>query len=173
LTVQYLEETKTMFLEATRGLTVAQWRFQPAPETWSIAGCAEHLAVVEDYLLAMVQKMVDGPSASPEELAQVEGKGELVLKMVAGRRRKAQAPNWMLPANRWPTLEDSTAQFITVRDRTIAFAHTMDGRLCNHIAPHFALGPLNGEQWLLFIAAHTERHVKQIMEVRADAEFPE
>jgi len=172
LTIQYLEETKAMYLEATRGLTVAQWRFQPAPETWSVAECAEHIAVVEDRVFTLVQNMASGPEALPEEMAQAEGKEELILKRVPSRVRKTPAPAAMLPANRWPAPEDLIAQLIQVRDRTIAFARSMDGRLRYRIAPHFALGALNGEQWLLFVAAHSERHVNQIMEVKADPGYP-
>jgi hypothetical protein len=31
---------------------------------------------------------------------------------------------------------------------------------------------MDGYQWILAAAAHTERHTKQILEVRADAGFP-
>ena len=31
---------------------------------------------------------------------------------------------------------------------------------------------MDGYQWILAAAAHTERHTKQILEVRADANFP-
>ena len=34
------------------------------------------------------------------------------------------------------------------------------------------LGPLDGYQWLVFIAAHTERHLAQLREVKADPKFP-
>jgi hypothetical protein len=32
--------------------------------------------------------------------------------------------------------------------------------------------PLDAYQWLLFISAHSERHTKQILEVRGDPNFP-
>jgi hypothetical protein len=32
--------------------------------------------------------------------------------------------------------------------------------------------PLDGYEWLLFIGAHSERHTKQILEVKADPNFP-
>ena len=34
-------------------------------------------------------------------------------------------------------------------------------------------GLMDGYQWILAAAAHTERHTKQILEVVADASFPE
>ena len=32
--------------------------------------------------------------------------------------------------------------------------------------------PLDAYEWLLFVAAHSERHTKQILEVKADPNFP-
>jgi hypothetical protein len=40
--LQYLESTKTNVLEATRGLSEAQWNFKPAPDRWSVAQVMEH-----------------------------------------------------------------------------------------------------------------------------------
>jgi hypothetical protein len=31
---------------------------------------------------------------------------------------------------------------------------------------------LDGYEWMLLIAAHSERHTKQILEVKADSNFP-
>jgi hypothetical protein len=33
-------------------------------------------------------------------------------------------------------------------------------------------GPLDAYQWLLLISGHTERHLAQILEVKADPNFP-
>jgi hypothetical protein len=35
-----------------------------------------------------------------------------------------------------------------------------------------AFDSMDGYQWVLAAAAHTERHTKQILEVKADAKFP-
>jgi hypothetical protein len=55
-------------------------------------------------------------------------------------------------------------------------------RLTPWLGPHIPqrltpwLGPLGKKldpyQWLLFIAAHSERHTKQMLEVKADPGFP-
>jgi len=38
--VAELEGSKKMFLDATKGLSAAQWNFKPSPERWSVAECA-------------------------------------------------------------------------------------------------------------------------------------
>jgi len=39
----YLESTKKGVVDATKGLSDAQWNFKPAPDRWSIAEVMEHL----------------------------------------------------------------------------------------------------------------------------------
>src|SRR5215472_14519035 len=49
--LQYLETTKKNILEATKGLSEAQWNFKPAPDRWSVAQVMEHIAAAEDFML--------------------------------------------------------------------------------------------------------------------------
>ena len=46
--MQYLETTKKNIVEATKGLSEAQWNFKAAPDRWSVAETMEHIAAAED-----------------------------------------------------------------------------------------------------------------------------
>ena len=48
--LQYLEATKKEVLDATKGLSEAQWKFKPAPDRWSVAQVMEHIAASEDFI---------------------------------------------------------------------------------------------------------------------------
>jgi hypothetical protein len=63
-------------------------------------------------------------------------------------------------------------QFKQHRDRTIAYIASTPDELRNHILKHPVFGDLDAYQWLLFLAAHCERHILQLNEVKADANFP-
>ena len=52
--MQYLESTKQGVLDATAGLSEAQWNFKPAPDRWSIAEVTEHIAAAEDFILGSI-----------------------------------------------------------------------------------------------------------------------
>src|SRR5579859_740187 len=54
-----LHATRKLFLDSVAGLTPEQWTFKAAPDRWSIAECAEHIALAEDFIsnLARVQAM--------------------------------------------------------------------------------------------------------------------
>src|SRR6266481_6442557 len=63
--LQYLESTKKGVLDATNGLSDAQWHFKAAPDRWSVAEVMEHLAAAEDMLRGMTQEQVMKTPAVP------------------------------------------------------------------------------------------------------------
>jgi hypothetical protein len=110
--------------------------------------------------------------ADPAKRAEVKGKDEIVLKMVPDRTQKRHAPENLKPMNRWPNRDELTKAFEENRKATMDYVKTTTGDLRDHFAPHGAPGLLDGYQWILFISAHSERHTKQIEEVKADPNFP-
>ena len=78
----------------------------------------------------------------------------------------------MQPNNRFGSPKASLKHFEESRAKTIKFIKdTKDLR--EHTMASPPLGKtLDGYEWILFIAAHSERHTKQIDEVKADPNFP-
>jgi hypothetical protein len=44
--------------------------------------------------------------------------------------------------------------------------------LRGHVADSGLLGKIDAYERILFVAAHSERHTKQLLEVKADPKFP-
>src|SRR6202140_121172 len=63
--LQYLETTKKNVLEATKGLSEAQWNFKPAPDRWSVAQVMEHIAAAEDFIRGLGKEKVMKTPAIP------------------------------------------------------------------------------------------------------------
>jgi hypothetical protein len=167
--LQYLETTKRGVLEATKGLSDAQWNFKPAPDRWSVAQVTEHIAAAEDFIRGMLkEKIMMAPAGEPGR--DVKKTDDAVLAMVPDRTTKAQAPEPLVPTNRFGSPEGSVKHFVESRATTEDFLKTTAG-LRNHVADS-PLGKLDGYEFVLFIAAHSERHTKQINEVKADPNFP-
>ncbi|HEY6944597.1 MAG TPA: DinB family protein [Candidatus Acidoferrum sp.] len=167
--LQYLETTKKSVLEATKGLSDAQWNFKPAPDRWSVAQVMEHIAAAEDFLLdATKEKVMAGPAGDPGR--DVKRTDEAVLTMVPDRSHKAQAPEPLVPNNRFGSPDGSIKHFLESRATTEDFLKSTAG-LRDHVMDS-PLGKLDGYEFVLFIAAHSERHTKQINEVKADPNFP-
>jgi hypothetical protein len=167
--MQYLETTKKNVLEATKGLSDAQWNFKPAPDRWSVAQVMEHIAAAEDFLLMLTKdKVMISPAGEPGR--DVQKVDAAVLLMVPDRTNKLQAPEPLVPTNRFSSPEGSIKHFETSRATTEEFLKTTPG-LREHVMES-PLGKLDGYEFILLIAAHSERHTKQINEVKADPNFP-
>ena len=167
-----LQATHDAFLKSIAGLSEKQWKFKPAPDRWSVAEVSEHIAVSESTIFGMVQSTIMKSPSNPEKRAEVAGKDETVLKMVPDRSHKAQAPEFLKPTNRWATREETTKAFEDNRKATMDYVRNTSDDLRDHFGPHPLLGSLDAYQWILLISAHSERHTKQIEEVKADPNFP-
>lgn len=167
-----LQATHDAFLKSIAGLSEKQWRFKPAPDRWSVAEVSEHIAVSESSLLGLVQTKFMMSPADPSKRAEVAGKDQIILERVPDRSRKAQAPEFLKPTNRWATEAELTKAFEDSRKATMDYIRTTNDDLRDHFGPHPLLGTLDAYQWILLISAHSERHTKQIEEVKADPNFP-
>jgi hypothetical protein len=168
--LQYLESTKANILEATKGLSEAQWNFKPGPDRWSVAQVMEHIAASEDFIRdgLLKEKVMVSPAGQPGR--DVKKMDEAVMAMIPDRSHKAQAPDPLVPRNRFGSPEQSLKHFLESRAVTEQYLKTTPG-LRDHVMDG-PVGQLDGYEYILFIAAHSERHTKQIEEVKADPNFP-
>jgi len=173
--VAELEGSKKAFLDATKGLSPAQWNFKPAPERWSVAECSEHIALAEGFIFGLVSEKIMKAPANPEKRDAAKGKDELIVKILQDRSHKATAPEPIDPAKHASmTLQDSIKLFQDSRAHTIEYVKATQEDLRDHLFDHPvpAIGTLDGYQWILLISGHTRRHTLQILEVKADPNFP-
>jgi DinB family protein len=169
--LQYLESTKNGVLEATKGLSDPQWNFKPAPDRWSVAEVMEHLAAAEDMLRGVTQEQIMKSPAVPVRSAEeIKKADESVLTMVPDRSHKVQAPEPLKPTNRFGSPEAAQKHFVESRAATEEYLKSTPG-LRAHVGDS-PLGKLDGYEFVLFTAAHSERHTKQMLEVKADPNFP-
>ncbi len=165
----HLEKTRAGVFAAAAGLSEAQLNFKPAPEKWSVAQVLEHIASAEDMLLGLVTGQVL-KAPPPDAGTDPKATDEMILKAIPDRSQKRSAPEPLVPTNRYGSSAEALKHFGESRAKTIALMQeTPDLRAHAMESP---LGKLDAYQWLLFISAHTERHTKQILEVKADAGFP-
>jgi hypothetical protein len=166
--IKYLEQTRDAIVADTKNLTPAEWNFKPAPDKWSVALTLEHITLAEDSLSQLVaDKVMKSPAGAPDrDVAKMDA---MVLAMVPDRSTKRQAPPDLVPTGRW-TPPETLDHFLQSRARTIEFLRTTPD-LRQHVMDS-PLGPMDAYEWLLFIAAHSDRHAKQILEVEASPDFP-
>jgi len=172
--VDYLKQTQKDFLAATEGLSDAQWKFKAAPDRWSIAETAEHIAVTEEMIWKLVSEKIMKSPAAPEKRADAKGKDEIILEKIPDRSRKAQAPEQLKPTGKWATRAALVKDFDGMRAQEIAYLKETKEDLRNHFEDHPApfLKTMDAYQWMIFNGAHSKRHTAQILEVKADPNFP-
>jgi len=168
--MKYLQSTEQGVIDATKGLSPAQWNFKPAPDRWSVAEVTEHIAAAEDYLFGMVTTQVMTAPARPvgEDAKPID---DMVMTAIPDRSQKRQAPEPLKPTNRYGSPEASLKHFEESRAKTEDFLKKTDD-LRAHAIDSPLSKKLDGYEWILFIAGHSERHTKQINEVKADPNFP-
>ena len=170
--VAELESSRKAFVEATTGLSEAQWNFKPGPDRWSIAECAEHIGVTETFILQLItEQALKGP-AEPEKRALVQGKDSSLMTMAVDRTAKFKAPEAIQPTRRWTTSGEITKNVLESRARTIEFVSTTQENLRDHFMDHPVFKTLDTYQWILLTSGHMRRHTAQILEVKADPNFP-
>lgn len=169
--INYLKETQKDFLAAIDGVSDAQWKFKAAPDRWSIAETAEHIATAEDFIWARVNEMMKAP-ANPERRAETQGKDKMIYDEIPDRSHKAQAPEPLKPTGKFATREELVKHFREVRAKEIAFLEQTKEDLRSHIADNPALDAMDAYQWVIFNGAHSKRHTAQIEEVKTDAKYP-
>jgi hypothetical protein len=168
--LQYLESTKKDVLDAVKDLSPAQWNFKAAPDRWSIAECMEHIAIAEDYIRgAVADHIMQAPAAPGRDVATIDA---AIIENVPARKTKVQAPEPIKPTNRFATPQDAIDHFVESRAKTEAFLKDTPG-----LRDHAADAPNGSGKWdayefILLIAAHSERHTNQIKEVKADPNYP-
>jgi hypothetical protein len=167
---KYLDSTKKGVLDATAGLSEAQWNFKSAPDRWSVAEVTEHIAAAEDLLRGMIVEkvMTAPPRPAGEDVAAID---EMVVTTVPDRSQKRQAPEPLKPVNRFGSGQGALKHFVEARQQTVDFLNQHDDLRAHAIDSPMGK-KLDAYEWVLFISAHSERHTKQINEVKADPNFP-
>lgn len=170
--LELLESSKKDVLAAVKYLSPAQWNFKAAPEKWSIAECMEHIAAAEDFIRGNIENgLMKAPPVPGRDVEKIDAN---IIAHVEDCSHKAQAPEPIMPTNRFGSPQGSIDHFLKSRAETEDFLKNTPG-LRDHAVDSPA-GP-NAPKWdayefILLIGAHSERHTKQILEVRADPNYP-
>ena len=167
--VARLQSSRALFLQVITRLSDAQWDFKPAPDRWSAGECAEHIVVTEGaYWRTLTKLLAAPPSKLKAELSDAE-----LLRLYTDRSLKRVAGEAVAPKGRFKSRADLIVQFNQTRDRILTLARSTQLPLREYVSPAAAGGKLmDGYQWFLRIAGHSERHTDQIREVMQHSGFP-
>jgi uncharacterized damage-inducible protein DinB len=170
--VDQLASGQVRMMALVDGLTADQWTFRPSEGRWSIGECVEHVTRVENRILGLMEKKIEGPP----EPGRPDSARELDLKVAAivpDRTNRREAPEAAKPLGQWLSTNELLAEYLATRARTAQFAAGTKADLRTFFLPHGFFGELDCYQWLMTLALHNERHARQIEEIKANAAFPQ
>ena len=171
-----LERARDRVIAATAGLSEAQWGHRPASGGWSAAEIVEHMVVVQELVLGPIAHALDAaeetPAADPDVIDAI------VLTRLPDRSRRFPAPEPAQPGGRW-TAAESLQRLSANTARLVGRLETAPGLRRRRVPapPLRAITGgehqwMDGYQWILAVAMHTDRHTEQIREVKSEPGFP-
>jgi hypothetical protein len=166
-----LKDTKNDLLKSVKGLSDAQLNYKASPDRWSIKECFYHITLSEKALWNQLSVAMK-ESPKPDQRGEIKVSDEDIVKMVEDRSQKVQTIDPLKPnqAN-WENLTEAMAAFKAARAEHIKYAKSTTEDLRNHII-QLPFGKVDAYQFILFVSAHSNRHMQQIDEVKADPGFP-
>lgn len=164
--VALLERDRDVLYDAFTAVPADRRGARPAADSWSPAEVVDHLAVVEERIGGLLAQQFaearDRGLGAETESGPVAGR--LDLTRILDRERKLTASPASQPAGRTP--DEAWAAFQRGHERIVETVRAMDGLALGEVQiPHPVFGPIDGYQWLLFVAGHRVRHAAQIREI--------
>lgn len=135
---------------------------KPSVKEWCAAEVVAHLVIVERAVLGGADRITQKKPRRIPLLKRVH----LPLWLVEARLVRLKSPIPLDPTLLGPK-EDMLGELRVTRERTLAFLEETKGRdLSAYCWRHLFIGMLNVYEWFEMIAAHEQRHAKQMREVR-------
>jgi hypothetical protein len=165
--LQNLEQGQQELLEALRGVSEDLVVRIPAPGSWSVLQCIEHVAVSEGYLFERltVSRALGSPKVD-------EPREESIVVRGLDRTKNVRSPDAAEPTVLRP-LPMRSGTFRASRDRTIQFVRNCNEDLRAKVTDHPLIGVLNCHELLLIMSVHPRRHARQVEEVRSALSDPD
>ena len=137
------------------------------------------------FLLAPAALVAEAPAPAPADLPLSKAEKAQALDLLAksqGDLAKAleglseaqlhfKAPEMLQPKGQYKDAKAVLAAYTPAHAPLVAAIEKGEG-LRNRVAPQPAFGVLDLYQWVLLAAEHTQRHLLQIAEVKAEKGYP-
>lgn len=168
--VKELTKSHDHFLNTLEGLNEAQLNYKITDDSWSIAECAEHIAISENMIFGMLQGTLAN-EPDPSKRAEVKVSDEGLIAMIEDRSNKVKTSEPFEPSGKYGSFEETVEEFKTKRNEHLEYVKSTQDDLRNRYQ-QLPFGTVDAYQILLFMSGHTERHIKQMEEVMDDEDFP-
>ena len=168
--IDYLNKTRTRLFEDVSGLNTAQLNFKADSSRWSVAQCVEHIALAENGIWQRICSSLKQPVMQAQQ--KLTNTNEQLIAVTLDRSVKYKAPEQLEPMGYFSGTGEALQYFSHKRDSLIDYIGVTNDDLKYRYFVHSSMGTVNLYQAILLIAAHSERHIMQIEEVKSNPGFP-
>lgn len=161
--LEYLDRQADVLRAAFESVPPDRRMTRPAADRWAAAEVVHHIAIVEQRLTKRLEALVEQaralePERDTSPVLAVVNTERVTNRTSRYKTAEAAEPRDTNPATVWSEFESARQQLRRV-------AASADGLAMGGVsAPHPALGPLNGYEWMAFAGGHAARHAQQIIE---------
>jgi hypothetical protein len=164
--IAHLEMTEAWLASELDGLSDAQLTFKMTPESWSIKDVAEHLAIAEPQYWTNLETSMKEPAKAGWKPVATD---EQMLWYGIDRTNRQRTGEARVPHNTFPSAQASLASFRKLRGKMLETAKASQEDFRGR---PFMGGGQDVYQWFLMISTHSQRHILQIREIKAHANYP-
>ena len=164
--VAHLEMTEAWLESEVHGLSDAQLKFKMAPDSWSIEEVVMHLAIAEPQYWDQFKESLARP-VKPDFTPQVTD--AQMLWYGIDRTQRTTTGDARVPRHQFPGMNASLASFKKLRVELMKTAKESQEDLRGGQS---LTASQDLYQWFLMISTHSQRHIMQIREVKADKNYP-
>ncbi len=102
--LDHLKMSKEKFLASFKGLSKEQLNFKSSPESWSVAECAEHLAISENNIFGAVDGVMKNPPDASKR-SEIKMTDDELMKMITNRTNKIKTSEAFEPSGKFGDID--------------------------------------------------------------------
>jgi DinB family protein len=163
--VAHIQMTEGWLVDEVSNLSPAQLNFRPGTGGWTILEVLEHLVIAEPIYWQQLQADLKQPAKKLEKPPTDED----VLWYGIDRVQHQKTEPSKEPKGQISDVRQGLESFRKLHATMLDYARTTDDDLRAHAMPEWGT---DAYQCLLGISTHCQRHILQIREVKASADFP-
>ena len=164
--VAHFEMTDAWLESEVSGLSDKQLKYKMTPESWSVEEVVMHLAIAEPQYWASFKESLARP-VQPDFKAQATDVAMLWYGI--DRTQRTTTGEARVPRDQFPDMSSALASFRKLRGEMMKTARETQEDLR---ARQYLTASQDLYQWFLMISTHSQRHIMQIREVKAQKSFP-
>ncbi len=164
--ISHLQMTGSWLQEEVAHLSQAQLDYRSAPDKWTIGEVVQHLVIAEPNYWKLLQTGVHRPLAHGFKSKATDAD---VLWYGIDRSHRQKTSTDQDPHGQPIQIAEALAHFNELRDKMLQYAKMTNDDLRGHDVREWAV---DAYQWFLEISTHSQRHIQQIREIKADPGFP-